>query len=258
MPASQITLRKVLPEDAQFLERLYFDTRRHEVSAWGWPAAQQEMFLRMQFNAQHLSYSTAFPDADDHIVSVDDSVAGRIMIVREQADKRVIDIALLEEHRNHGVGTELLRRVIDECAAEDSALRLQVLRGNPAVRLYQRLGFIESGGDAIYMQMEWTATERLSMAENLTLDDFAPHVHTRFRVSGMEGYDLELVEANDLSNAQLAQFSLIFAGVVSPWLPQGLYRLTHPEMSECELFLVPLGPDGTTMRYQAAFSRLSN
>ena len=78
MLASQITLRRVCAEDVPFLERLYFDTRRHEVSAWGWPLAQQEMFLRMQFDAQRRSYSAAFPNAEDHIVNVDGSAAGRI------------------------------------------------------------------------------------------------------------------------------------------------------------------------------------
>jgi|SRR5271168_826732 len=94
------------------------------------------------------------------------------------------------------------------------------------------------------------------MPEKLTVSDFAPHLHTRFRVSQQEGYELELAEITDHSNAQLEQFSLIFTGIASPWLPQGSYKLEHPQMSECELFLVPIGPDAAGMRYQAVFSRL--
>jgi hypothetical protein len=93
------------------------------------------------------------------------------------------------------------------------------------------------------------------MKELLSLADFTPHVHTRFCVTGLSDYYLELTEAVDLSNAQLEQFSLAFSGVTSPWLPQGLYALTHPAMGECSLFLVPNGPDASGMRYQAAFSR---
>jgi len=95
------------------------------------------------------------------------------------------------------------------------------------------------------------------MEERLTIRDFAPHIHTRFQVSRpqMEDYDLELTEVTDHSNAQLEQFSLIFAGILSPYLSQGAYKLTHPQMPECELFLVPVGPDETGMRYQAIFSR---
>jgi len=30
-----------------------------------------------------------------------------------------------------------------------------VLRGNPALRLYERLGFKETGSDPMYIQMQW-------------------------------------------------------------------------------------------------------
>ncbi len=93
------------------------------------------------------------------------------------------------------------------------------------------------------------------MPETLTMDNFAPHLHTRFCVAGLENYELELAEVTDHSNAQLEQFALLFTGVSSPWLSQASYRLTHPQMGECELFLVPIGPDTTEMRYQAVFSR---
>jgi hypothetical protein len=93
------------------------------------------------------------------------------------------------------------------------------------------------------------------MREPLTIHDFAPHLHTRFRVEQPEGFELELTEVADRSNAQLEQFSLIFTGAASPWLPQGTYKLVHPQMQECELFLVPVGPDAAGMRYQAVFSR---
>ena len=89
-----------------------------------------------------------------------------------------------------------------------------------------------------------------------SLKDFAPHVRTRFGVAALENYELELAEIEDHSNERLEQFSLIFTGVASPWLQQGAYELRHPAMGPCELFLVPIGPDGTGMRYQAVFSRL--
>jgi hypothetical protein len=93
------------------------------------------------------------------------------------------------------------------------------------------------------------------MSEQLTLEDFAPHLHTRLRVADLDDYELELTEINDCSNAQLEQFSLIFTGIASPWLPQGLYKLVHPQSGAWELFLVPIGPDDRGMRYEAAFSR---
>jgi hypothetical protein len=94
------------------------------------------------------------------------------------------------------------------------------------------------------------------MAAKLKLRDFLPHLHTRFQVADRDGYELELTEITDHSNAQLEQFSLLFTGTALPWLQQGLYLLVHPQMGEFELFLVPLGPDAAGMRYEAAFSRI--
>jgi hypothetical protein len=94
------------------------------------------------------------------------------------------------------------------------------------------------------------------MTEELSLNDFAAHIHSRFQVAHLDGYELELTAITNSSNAQLEQFSLIFTGTASPWLQQGIYPLVHPRLRECELFLVPLGPDATGMRYEAAFSRI--
>jgi hypothetical protein len=93
------------------------------------------------------------------------------------------------------------------------------------------------------------------MPAQLSLKNFAPLLHTHFRVATLEDYELELTEVTDHSTSQLEQFSLIFTGVPSPWLQQGSYKLAHPQVPECELFLVPLGPGATGMRYQAVFSR---
>jgi ribosomal protein S18 acetylase RimI-like enzyme len=251
-----IALREATAEDLSFLARLYRDTRQ-DVEGWGWPQEQQEWFLRMQFDARQRSYAAAFPHAKDRIVYVEDTPAGRILVDHEPAGLHLIDIALLREFRNRGVGGELIGGLQKECAQEGWTLRLQVAADNPAIRLYRQLGFAETGADALYMQMIWTLAESegTSMAGHLTADDFAPHVDSRFQVTGESNFELVLTSVKDTSNAQLEQFSLAFVGQASPWLPQGQYKLTHAHMGECELFLVPNGPDAGGMRYEAAFSR---
>ena len=49
---------------------------------------------------------------------------------------------------------DLLRDLIQKCARKRVPLRLQVLKANPALRLYQRLGFATTGEDQMYIQME--------------------------------------------------------------------------------------------------------
>jgi len=155
---SQVTLRNATAGDIKFLARLYFDTRRQEVATWGWSPQQQEMFLRMQFDALSKSYRSAFPNAVDHIVCLESSAVGRVLVEQEPAGMCLIDIALLEEHRNRGIGTGLLRQLLQECESQGCTLQLQVLQGNQAIRLYQRMGFVQSGADPMYVQMEWTSS----------------------------------------------------------------------------------------------------
>src|SRR5260370_30663007 len=99
--------------------------------------------------------------------------------------------------------------------------------------------------------------ERIWMSEVLTRKDFAVHLHTIFKVETPAALELELEEIQDRSNARLEQFSVIFTGPMSPWLPQRTYTLLHPEMHQVALVLVPLGPPAARMVYEAAFTRFS-
>jgi ribosomal protein S18 acetylase RimI-like enzyme len=152
----RLLLRDAQAHDLQFLFSLYCDVRREEVAAWGWPSSQQEAFLRMQFEAQRRSYRAAYPDAIHHIVCLDGEAIGRRLAARTLEGIHLVDIALLAAHRNRGIGRRLIQELMDECEAGGGVLRLQVLRGNPALRLYRRMGFVETGADAMYIQLAWT------------------------------------------------------------------------------------------------------
>src|ERR1700704_4240774 len=136
-----ISLRPTRPDDQDFLFRLYASTRLHEIAGFGWPEAQQEMFLRMQFNAQNRSYESAYGQAEHSIVEEDGQPIGRMIVVREKDFAHLVDIALLTEQRGRGIGSGLLRELIQQCSRDGVPLRLQVLKVNPALRLYERLGF---------------------------------------------------------------------------------------------------------------------
>jgi len=149
-----ISLRPFRADDQEFLFALYASTRLHEIAGFGWPAAQQEMFLRMQFNAQYRSYEAAYGHAEHQIVEQDGKPVGRIMVQWEKDFALLVDIALLAEHRGRAIGGDLLRDLIQKCTQAGVPLRLQVLKTNPALRLYQRLGFTSTGEDQMYIQVE--------------------------------------------------------------------------------------------------------
>lgn len=150
----QTQSRPAVPADNDFLAQLYASTRAHEIAALGWPVAQQQAFLSMQFSAQQRWYSAAYPSAEHQIIEMDKQRIGRMIVLREPEHWQLIDISLLPEYRSQGIGGELIRALLADCAGCGAVLRLQVLRTNPALRLYQRLGFITTGEDQIYLRME--------------------------------------------------------------------------------------------------------
>jgi ribosomal protein S18 acetylase RimI-like enzyme len=147
-------LRPSRPEDRDFLFRLYASTREEELRPFAWTPVQQEAFLRMQFNAQQQWYAATYSSAETKIIEKDHEPIGRMIVQRGSGTWRLLDISLLPEHRGRGIGGELIRTLIKECGASGAVLQLQVLNTNPAQRLYARLGFIKTGEDQIYTQME--------------------------------------------------------------------------------------------------------
>jgi len=98
----------------------------------------------------------------------------------------------------------------------------------------------------------------------LTLDHlnsrvFAENLNTTFQLTGTDSASLalELVEVSDKDpEGPVEQFSLIFRGPVTPIYPQGIYSVKHERLGALELFFVPLGIEGSAMRYQVIFCRM--
>ena len=80
---------------------------------------------------------------------------GRFSIVRWQDEIRIVDIALLPPSRNAGIGSAILRDLLAEAAAAHKPVRIHVEQCNPALRLYERLGFAPIEDKGVYFFMEW-------------------------------------------------------------------------------------------------------
>lgn len=63
--------------------------------------------------------------------------------------------------------------------------------------------------------------------------------------------EVERRGALDQAIGSRVPFSLLFRGQLDPVLSQGIYRMTHADLGALELFLVPIGPDTESMRYEA-------
>lgn len=147
-------MRPVIAGDEAFLFRVYAGVRGEEVAAWGWDLAQVDAFLRMQFTAQNRWYASQYPGAEHSLILCDEEPAGRLMVLETGQEIRLVDISLLPQFRNRGIGRSLLAGLIEEARTSGRPVRLHVLKNNPALRLYQRLGFSITADAEPYWQME--------------------------------------------------------------------------------------------------------
>ncbi len=157
--SAAITLRPANSDDEAFLYRLYASSRSEELAAWGWNGAQQEAFLNLQFRAQQAHYRE-YPNTDHQIVLAGGRPIGRLLVSELDDEFRLVDVALLAEHRNAGIGEALIRQLLDRARLSGKAVRLHVEKTNRAQRLYRRLGFAEIGDAGSHFFMEWRASER--------------------------------------------------------------------------------------------------
>lgn len=80
-----------------------------------------------------------------------------MLVEMREHEIRGVDIALLPEYRNHGVGGHLIGQLQRAAAAARKPIRIQVIRFNRAISLLKRLGFIRTSETGTHYQMEWQA-----------------------------------------------------------------------------------------------------
>ncbi len=117
------------------------------------PESQRQSLLSMQFNAQRQQYDQVYPEAENRIILQNDRRLGRMLVDSGEHEITLIDIALLPEHRNGGFGTSLLQKLLTEALIARKPIRLHVWRFNPALHLYQRLGFSVVNDQSGYLEM---------------------------------------------------------------------------------------------------------
>ena len=151
-----ITLRPVTAGDDEFLLAVYTSTRAEELAQVNWEPGQKEIFVAWQFGLQRQEYHTRYPNARYQIILVNNQPAGRIWVGEDDTQIRLLDIGILKEFQNGGVGTYLLKQLIAEAAAKNKPLRHMVFVLNDnAHRFYERLGFVVIEDVGGYKHMEW-------------------------------------------------------------------------------------------------------
>jgi N-acetylglutamate synthase-like GNAT family acetyltransferase len=154
-----ITFTPVSDDNIDIAVAAYGSTRELELAVVPWAAEQKMAFIKMQFNAQKMDYQARFPNAEHSVIEIDGQPAGRIYMARLADSLRILDITILPEKRNIGIGTQIIKDLMTEAKASGKAVRIYVENFNPSLHLFERLGFAPVEELGVHLLMEWKNTE---------------------------------------------------------------------------------------------------
>ena len=151
----EVRLRPVEAADGEFLLGVYAASRADELALVPWDEEGKRAFVRSQFEAQGAQYRERFPDAEYDIILYRGQPAGRLWIGRAPEQIRLLDIAILPEFQNRGIGAALLNSLVAESERSGLPLRHMVFKLNTAaLRFYERFGFKQIEDVGAYLHME--------------------------------------------------------------------------------------------------------
>jgi GNAT superfamily N-acetyltransferase len=86
-----------------------------------WTDTEKTAFVDMPFRAQAQYYRDHYPDTSYDVIMLDGQQVGRLPLAGRDPH---VDIALLPDSCNHGIGTALLRQLQAEAQASGKPLRI--------------------------------------------------------------------------------------------------------------------------------------
>ncbi|KIC47792.1 GNAT family N-acetyltransferase [Tateyamaria sp. ANG-S1] len=151
----QVAFRVIHDADRPFLEALFTSAREWEFQMTVWKADEKTRFLKSQFDAQDLHYQRVYPDAVRRIITLDGVDIGRLYVDRQDDHMRLLELTLSPDVQGRGIGTDILRSLLNEAHGGKVPLRLMVEQSNPALRLYMRHGFVQTAVQGHHLALEW-------------------------------------------------------------------------------------------------------
>ena len=126
--------------------------------------AQLRKLLDVQLVTRNRQNGGDHPRGRDLGIAVSAEIVGRLLLDLDDdigdattAPIVVVDIAIHPERQRQGVGTEVLRALLAVASGSNRSVRLAAVFGTPALRWFVASGFTDTGGDALYRQLVWSA-----------------------------------------------------------------------------------------------------
>lgn len=154
---SDVGIRPATASDEPFLKRVHDSARHWEFQSLRTDGANDvfHSVLDQQFKNQQNAYFAAYEEAQYSIITWMNKDVGRLYADYQESEVRILDIAVLAEYRDHGIGSVLTKGICIEAGMRGATVRLSVHYLNRAKRLYSRIGFRQIGEYGPMQLLEW-------------------------------------------------------------------------------------------------------
>lgn len=140
----RVDTREAREDDREFLWNLKVAAMRPYVEVvYGWDEHVQHRFFGRGFRPERIRI-VRLEGEDVGMFELEDRAGGRFLA----------RIEILPRFQGRGIGTAVMEGLMRDARAAAQPFRLQVLKINPARRLYERLGFVATGETETHVQME--------------------------------------------------------------------------------------------------------
>jgi ribosomal protein S18 acetylase RimI-like enzyme len=141
----EISLRQATDADFAFL----FDLNMATIRVYA------EQVYGPQDEATHLRFfRERFRPSSIQVVVIDGQDAGMLQVEPAACTVSLVNIRVAPSFQRRGIGTCLIKNVLQEAQAHGQSVSLRVLKVNPARHLYERLGFVVVEETDVYYVME--------------------------------------------------------------------------------------------------------
>ncbi len=124
----KISFRPIANKDFEFLWRLHNAALKDYITqTWGWDEDWQKQ-----------NFAKIFKPEKAKIIVFEEKDVGYWEVSEKETETVLISIRLLPKYQRRGIGTKIIKDLLN---ASQKPVRLQVLKVNPAKKLYERLGF---------------------------------------------------------------------------------------------------------------------
>ena len=140
----EIHFRPATANDIDFLYSLHVATMKEYVDqTWGWDEAFQAAVFRKNY-----------VPAEIQVITFAEKDIGMLSLENREEDVFLRAIEIYPDYQGQGIGTAIIQKIIAQAALNMKPVFLQVLKVNPAKRLYEHLGFSVVNETVTHFQMK--------------------------------------------------------------------------------------------------------